>query len=169
MTHNDWLQTLAEIGIGFAGFSALITGMRGEGGALRIQNAAWGLAVVETSLAVLFGAMAPVVLHGLGLSEITAFRFSGGIFLLVGTPLTVRGYRRGFTAARDSLSRSPTLIAVSTLVGGSSLAFGLACAVGAPAAVVPTYYLAALICTLGIAAFNFTGFVFAIEKASLSD
>ena len=24
MTHADWLQTLAEIGLGFAGFSALL-------------------------------------------------------------------------------------------------------------------------------------------------
>jgi len=26
MTHADWFQTLAEIGLGFAGFSALIAG-----------------------------------------------------------------------------------------------------------------------------------------------
>jgi len=162
VTHSDWLQTLAEIAIGFAGFAALIAGMRRRDGPIDLENAGRGRAVVETSLSVLFGCTIPVLLHGLGISEESAFRIAGSLFLLVGAPLTVRGFRRASAARPTAASVDPVLGSLSIVAGLGSVSFSLACVVGVPGSSVPTYFLGALVGTLGIAAINFTSFVFAI-------
>ncbi len=171
MTHSDWLQTIAEIGIGFAGFSALIAGMRRREDPASLENSGRSRAVVETSLSVLFSAFLPFLLHGLGVSENSAFRISGALFLAVGAPMTLRGFRRARTAARHVESQMhPVMAALSIGAGLASLCLALACAIGVPATSIPTYYVGALTGTLGIAAINFTGFVFAIDdEPSLPD
>ncbi len=169
MTHVDWLQTLAEIGLGFAGFSALIAGMRRGGSTADPANSSRGRAVVETSLSVLFGCTLPVLLHGLGFSETVAFRLAGGLFLIAGAPLTVRGFRRALAIRTQFQPPRPVLSALSGVAGVGGLGFSLAAVVGIPAAAVPTYYLASLISILGIAAVNFAGFVFAIDAGNEPD
>ena len=113
MTHADWLQTLAEIGLGFA--------------------------------------------------ETTAFRWAGALSLLVGAPLTVRGFRRAIASRRTGRPARPAVTALSFAAGTAGLGFSLACAIGRPESVVPTYYLGAILGILGISAVNFAGFVFAIH------
>ena len=90
---------------------------------------------------------------------------AGGVYFLVGLPLTLRGFRRGMAAVGGAPSRSPALFGMSALAGMTGQAFALACAIGWPATAIPTLYLTALIGTLGIGAVNFTGFVFTIDKA----
>ena len=164
MTHGDWLQTLAEIGIGFAGFAALIAGMRNRDRASDPENASRGRAVVETSLSVLFACAAPVLLHGLGMTEESAFRLAGALFLLGGAPLSVRGFRRARATRDTDKALQPGLTGLSLVAGTAGLGFSLACVIGVPTASVPTYYLGALLGTLGIAAVNFAGFVFTIVE-----
>ena len=164
MTHADWFQTLAEIGLGFAGFSALIAGMRRRDATADPENASRGRAVVETSLSVLFGCTTPVLLVGLGLAELTAFRFAGGLFFLVGAPLTVRGFRRGIATRQKGRPLSVPMTILTSIAGLAGLGFSLACVVGIPSAQVPTFYLGAIIGILGISAVNFAGFVFAINS-----
>ncbi len=164
MTHADWFQTLAEIGLGFAGFSALIAGMRRGDETPDLENASRGRAVVETSLSALFGCATPVMLIGLGLGETTAFRWAGGLFLLVGAPLTVRGFRRAMATRQAGRRDQPTLAGLSIIAGTAGLGFSLACVVGRPESAVPTYYLGAILGILGISAVNFAGFVFAINN-----
>lgn len=169
MTHADWLQTLAEIGLGFAGFSALIAGMRRSDETPDLENSSRGRAVVETSLSVLFGCTVPVLLIGLGLAETTAYRWAGGLFLLVGAPLSVRGFRRAIATRHARTPSQPAFTALSSVAGLAGLGFSLACVIGRPAISVPTYYLGAIIGILGISAVNFAGFVFAINGDAAQD
>ena len=167
MTHADWLQTLAEIGIGFAGFSALIAGMRRRDDQPDRMNASRGRAVVETALSVIFGATTPVLLHGMGLSEVAAFRYSGGLFFLVGAPLTFMGFRRAIATRTRGETNRPVLTTLMLVASAAGLGFSLACVIGIPTSAIPTYYMAALTGILGISAINFIGFVFAIDEESL--
>jgi len=169
MAYADWLQTLAEIGLGFAGFSALIAGMRGQDETPDLENSNRGRAVVETSLSVLFGCTVPVILIGLGLAETTAFRIAGGLFLLVGAPLSARGFHRAMAGRDRGRSMQPALAILSFIAGAAGLGFSFACALGRPEAFVPTYYFGALIGILGISAVNFAGFVFAINNDPAKD
>jgi hypothetical protein len=169
MTHGDWLQTLAEIGLGFAGFSALIAGMRGSDETPDLENASRGRAVVETSLCSLFGCAIPVMLIGLGLNETTAFRWAGALFLLVGAPLTVRGFRRAAATRRSGRPFQPVLGGLNVIGGLAGLGFSLACVIGRPESSVPTYYLGAILGILGISAINFAGFVFAINEDAATE
>jgi len=164
MTHADWLQTLAEIALGFAGFSALIAGMRRSDETPDLENASRGRAVVETSLSALFGCTTPIMLIGLGVAETTAFRWAGALFLLVGAPLTVRGFRRAIAnRRRTGRPARPAVTGLSFVAGAAGLGFSLACAIERPESAVPTYYLGAILGILGISAVNFAGFVFAIH------
>jgi hypothetical protein len=169
MTHADWFQTLAEIGLGFAGFSALIAGMRRSDETPDFENASRGRAVVETSLCSLFGCAIPVLLIGLGIAEMPAFRWAGGLFLLVGAPLTVRGFRRATVTRRTGRPLQPMLASLNLIGGLAGLGFSLACVIGRPESSVPTYYLGAILGILGISAVNFAGFVFAINEDAATE
>jgi hypothetical protein len=102
-------------------------------------------------------------LTGLGVAETNAFRLSGFLFLLGGVPLSIHGFRRATKARNDQRSMQPVLMTLSLAAGLAGLSFSLACVVGQPAELVPTYYFGALLGTLGIAATNFAGFVFSID------
>ena len=166
MTHADWFQTLAEISLGFAGFSALIAGMRRQDETPDLENTGRGRAVVETSLSSLFACMIPTLLIGFGLSETAAFRSAGGLFLICGTPLTFHGFRRAIDAQQSERRVSPVLSGLNVIGGLMGLGLSLACVIGRPVEFVPTFYLGAIIGILGISAVNFTGFVFAMHDGS---
>ena len=164
MTHADWFQTLAEIGLGFAGFSALIAGMRRGEQTADPENTSRGRAVVETSLSVLFACALPALLVGLGLAETSAFRIAGTLFLLAGAPLSIHGFRRSIKTRKADRASQPILTVLSLIGGSAGLFFSLACVIGRPPEMLPTYYFGALLGTLGIAAINFAGFVFSIDE-----
>ena len=82
-------------------------------------------------------------------------------------PLTVRGFHRGFTSGQTA--SHPLMTAGSIFMGAVGLGSGLACAIGIPASLVPTYYLMALAGTLGIASINFVGFVIAYGPEEADD
>lgn len=159
MIHADWLQTLAEISLGFAGFSALIAGLHGGDAAVSRRNRSQCLAVVETSVSVLGSCILPVLFHGLGLSEAAAYRAGAVVFVVAGVPLTLRGFRRGLRSRERPARERPGLLLYAAFSGSVGLGAMMLCAAGHPEPLVPTYYLAGLAGTLGIGAVNFVSFV----------
>ena len=159
MSHDDWLQTLAEIAIALAGFSGLLAGIRQRSERESQINVTRLRTIVETSLSVLAFCFIPVFLNGLGVGEVGAFRISAIAFLTGFIPLTVLGFRRFRLAAGTSVIQvSGPLGGVAYLVSAAALVAGVACAVGLPTSAVPTLYLIALTGTLAIGALNFLGF-----------
>ena len=165
MTHEDWLQTFAEVAVALAGFSGLLAGFRQRSQRDSRINITRLRTIVETSLSVLAFSLLPVLLNGFGLSEIGALRISAVSFLAGFVPLTVRGFRR-FRVAHGgpALSSSP-LLGATYLVSVAALVAGVGCAAGLPRSAVPTLYLTALASTLAIGALNFLGF--AIEYSGV--
>jgi uncharacterized membrane protein YhaH (DUF805 family) len=114
---------------------------------------------VETSLSVLAFCLVPVLLNGLGVDEVGAFRISAIVFLAGFIPFTALGFRRfRLAAGKSAIQMSAPLGGVTLLVAATALVAGVACAAGIPTSAVPTLYLIALTGTLAIGALNFLGF-----------
>lgn len=159
MTHEDWLQTLAEIAVALAGFSGLLAGIRQRSQRESQINVTRLRTIVETSLSVLAFCLVPVLLNGMGVAEVGAFRISATAFLAGFIPFTAMGFRRFRLAAGTSVIQvSRALGGATYLVSGAALVAGVACAAGFPTSAVPTLYLIALTATLAIGALNFLGF-----------
>jgi hypothetical protein len=158
MTHEAWLQTLAEVAVALAGFSGLLAGIRQRSQRESRINTTRLRTIVETSLSVLAFSLLPTLLNGLGVDEVGAFRISAVSFLAGFLPLTVRGFHRFRVAHGDQGPSSSPLLGATYLVSATALAAGVGCAVGVPRSAVPTLYLVALAGTLAIGAFNFLGF-----------
>jgi hypothetical protein len=156
VTHEGWLQTLAQVAVALAGFSGLLAGVRYRSQQESRINATRVRTIIETSLPIAALSLLPTLLDGLGLGEIAAFRISALVFLAGLIPLSIRGFRR-FRAAsgrsRPSLLMSGTYLAMAT-----SLVSAVTCLSGLANAIVPTLYLMALAGGLAIGAFNFIGF-----------
>src|SRR5262245_6354802 len=73
VTHEDWLQTLAEVAVALAGFSGLLAGIRQRSERHSRINITRLRTIVETSLSVLAFSLLPTLLSGLGVSEIEPF------------------------------------------------------------------------------------------------
>jgi hypothetical protein len=156
VTHEGWLQTLAEVAVALAGFSGLLAGVRYRSELESKINATRLRTIIETSLPILALSLLPTLLNGLGLSEIAAFRISALVFLAGLIPLSIRGFSRFRAAAgvrRPSLLMGGTWLAMAISFGSA-----VACASGIANAIVPTLYLMALSGGLAIGAFNFVGF-----------
>jgi hypothetical protein len=166
MTHENWLQTLAEAAVALAGFSGLIAGFRYRSERESRINATRLRTIIETSLPIAGLSLFPTLLYGLGLSEITAFRISALVFLAGLIPLGIRGHRR-FRAA-SGVSRLSLLMAGNLMAMATSLGSALACVSGLADPVVPTLYLIALASGLAIGAFNFVGFAVGVGGESTS-
>jgi hypothetical protein len=156
VTHEGWLQTLAEVAVALAGFTGLLAGVRGRSEQESRINITRVRTIVETSLPIMALSLLPTLLHGLGLGEIAAFRISALMFLAGLIPLSVRGFRR-FRAVsgrgRPNLLMSGTWLALAISLGSA-----MACALGLASSLVPTLYLMALAGGLAIGVFNFIGF-----------
>lgn len=170
MVHEDWLQTLAEIAVALAGFSGLLAGIRQRNQRESQINLTRLRTIVETSLSVLAFCLMPVLLNGLGIGEVGAFRISAIAFLAGLIPFTAMGFRRFYLAAGTSAIQGSGPVGVATyLASASALVAGVACAAGFPASAVPTLYLIALTGTLAIGALNFLGFAIAYSTLEPSD
>jgi hypothetical protein len=156
VTHEGWLQTLAQVAVALAGFSGLLAGMRYRTEQESRINATRLRTIIETSLPIVALSLLPTLLNGLGVGEIAAFRISALVFLAGLIPLGTRGFVRFRAAARVS---RPTLLISGTYVAMAiSLLSAVACVLGLASAIVPTLYLTALASALAIGAFNFVGF-----------
>jgi hypothetical protein len=166
VTHEGWLQTLAQVGVALAGFSGLLAGVRYRSEQESRINATRLRTIIETSLPIVALSLLPTLLNGLGMGEISAFRISALVFLAGLIPLGTRGFLR-FRAAsgggRPSLLMNGTYLA-STI----SLVSAVACALGLASSIVPTLYLTALASALAIGAFNFVGFAIGLGSESTS-
>jgi hypothetical protein len=164
VTHEGWLQTLAEVAVALAGFSGLLAGVRHRTEQESRINVTRLRTIIETSLPVVALSLLPTLLNGLGMAEIAAFRISALVFLTGLIPLGIRGFRR-FRAA-SGRSR-PSLLMLGTWVALSiSLVSAVACALGLASSVVPTLYLMALASALAIGALNFVGFAVGLRGES---
>ena len=164
MTHEGWLQTLAEVAVALAGFSGLLAGFRSGSEQESRINVTRVRTIIETSLPIAALSMLPTVLNGFGLGEIAAFRISAVVFLVGLIPLGIRGFRRFREAS--GVSRPNLLMTGTWLTTIISLASGVACVLGLGGAIVPTLYLTALVSALAIGAFNFVGFAVALGNES---
>jgi hypothetical protein len=159
MTHENWLQTLAQVAVSLAGFSGLLAGIRQRSQRESQINVTRVKTIVETSLSALAFCLVPVLLHGLGVGELEAFRISAMAFLAGFIPLTAMGFRRFRLAAGTSVIQQVGWLGVATyLVSAAALVAGVTCAAGLPRSAVPTLYLIAMSGTLAIGALNFLGF-----------
>ena len=170
MTHEDWLQTLAEIAVALAGFSGLLAGIRQRSQRESKINITRLRTIVETSLSVLAFCLIPIFLNGLGVSEIGAFRVSAIAFLAGFIPFTALGFRRFRLAAGAPVIRvSGPLGGATYLVSAAALLSGVACAVGLSTSAVPTLYLITLTATLAIGALDFLAFAIGYSSFEPND
>jgi hypothetical protein len=156
VTHEGWLQTLAEVAVALAGFTGLLAGVRGRSEQESRINITRVRTIVETSLPIMALSLLPTLLSGLGLGETLAFRISALLYLAGLIPLSLRGFRRFRTASgrgRPTLLMSGTWLALAI-----SLLSAVVCALGIASSIVPTLYLTALAGGLAIGVFNFVGF-----------
>jgi hypothetical protein len=157
VTHEGWLQTLAEVAVALAGFSGLLAGVRHRSEQESRINVTRLRTIIETSLPIVALSLLPTLLNGLGLGEIAAFRISALVFLAGLIPLGTRGFLR-FRAASGISGRPSLLMSGTYLASAISLVSAVACAFGLGSSIVPTLYLMALASALAIGAFNFVGF-----------
>ena len=156
MTHEGWLQTLAQVAVALAGFSGLLAGVRHRSEQESRINVTRVRTIIETSLPILALSLLPTLLHGLGASEIAAFRISAVVFLTGLIPLGIRGFLR-FRAASGG-SRPNLLMSGTYVTTTISFVSAVACVLGLGNGIVPTLYLTALAGALAIGVFNFVGF-----------
>ncbi len=167
MGHEDWLMTMAEVSIALAGFSSLAAVLRDQSPTESKINRTRLLTIVETSLSVLVFCIVPAVLHGLGVSEPAAFRFSAGLFLCGSVPTTWRGFRRYLSASEDASMKEFALTGFMTVMGAlMSGMSGVMCVVGIPETSLSILYVMTLLGTLIIGAVNFAGFAASIANLS---
>ena len=164
MTHEGWLQTLAQVAVALAGFSGLLAGVRSASEQESRINLTRVRTIIETSLPIAALTLLPTLLNGLGLGEIAAFRISAVVFLVGLIPLGIRGFRR-FRAA-SGVSRTSLLMTGTYLTTIISFLSAVACVLGLGGAIAPTLYLMALAGALAIGAFNFVGFAVALGNDS---
>ena len=164
MTHEGWLQTLAQVAVALAGFSGLLAGVRYRNEQESRINLTRVRTIIETSLPIAALSLLPTLLNGLGLGEIAAFRISAVVFLTGLIPLGVRGFLR-FRAA-SGVSRPNLLMGGTYVTTILSFVSGVACVLGLGGAIVPTLYLTALVSALAIGAFNFVGFAVGLGNES---
>lgn len=104
MPHADVLLTLAEIGIGLAGFSGVVASF-GHRGRLAPPDTFRFLSAFAVSIFLTSAAMVPVALHHVGLDAEMVWRLAsalGILYVIVGTPLFYRFGRRLAPAFREA-------------------------------------------------------------------
>ncbi len=166
MSHEEWLQVVAEVAIALAGFSGLAAGLRDRDGQRTKINQTRLQTIVETSLSALLFSIVPVILHGFGMAEGPAYRVSAFLFLCGFVPTCWRGIRRYQEAAgRQPVSASAGRLGLYNLGGAfASVMAGSMCVIGSPRDALSTLYLVALAGTLVIGAVNFVGFVMTLAE-----
>ena len=96
MDTTSWLQTLAEVAIAMAGFSAVVTAFNRDAARMAPIMADRLFAIVSISLVVAFFAIVPGIVEGFGMGPSEGFRAAGWAALVVQLMLyarIIRGYR----------------------------------------------------------------------------
>ena len=96
MDTTGWLQTLAEVAVAMAGFSAVITAFSPGGRRIDPMMANRLYSIVSLSLLVAFLSIVPTLGEGLGLEPVAALRTAAAIGLAMQLRIFVtmrRGYR----------------------------------------------------------------------------
>jgi len=83
LDHSDVLQTIAEIGATFAGFSALVTAFSQKGGGGRPVDLTRLHVAVGGALMVVFGGIAPFVVSAYSLADAVEWRVSAALLLVL--------------------------------------------------------------------------------------
>ena len=97
MIDTSELQTLAELAVAFAGFSALVTALGSRAGVGDSRLDSFGLrALVEISLVAAAFSIFPIIPHKLSLTDEAVWRVSSVLYLLVratGSYFSIRRFR----------------------------------------------------------------------------
>lgn len=158
MDPAGWLQTIAEVAIAIAGFSAVITAFRRGHAGLDPMMANRLFSIVTISMVVAFFTILPSVLSGLGIRVATAFRVSALLALAIESLIffvTIRQLRQ-IPRYEEQVSRVGAVLAYAFI--GISVPTAAICASGLFAGREAGLYLLMLTCFLGVAATRFAGF-----------
>ena len=158
MDYPGSLETIAEIAVALAGFSALVALLATKDQARRKFEALGLQVMLEASLFVVALSLLPVVLFELGLAAGTVWRSSAAIFLIVDIAITVsvRMRSRGWSEHFGSGERivAPATSILSSIADGLMLWVLVDYGVGSPSGV----YLLALYLNLLLAGILFVRF-----------
>ncbi len=166
MQHSDILQTIAEIGVAFAGFASLITLI---GRSSEYIDSSRLLGMVKNSLMVVAFALFPFVPAGFGLSEPTIWRVSGALFFVVYAAQTYRAWWRLYRSWRRGLWKMRAGYFTFPL-GGVGVVCALSAALVSSPQMAAGFYLAGLGAGLSVAGILFLGvFVSFVEQRGIGD
>lgn len=119
MEHQDLLQTFAEVAVGFAGFSAVVSifDRRAENDDPRIRHGRVRV-IVEYSLCVVVFSFIPYLLNATLGAEELAWRVSSGALAIVWSVIGISSGRRARRIlGRSALSAAPAFSAITTALG----------------------------------------------------
>jgi hypothetical protein len=148
----DTLQTLSEIGIAIAGFAGVIAALD------RRTRDNWNdydrgnlYTLLTWSIAAVFLAYVPVVLHGFGNRVAHPWRASHGIFAIYHSWVFFTAFRAMYT---DPVWRGPLTLTLAS-IGLLVLSLEISSALGFAGTLAPTFYVIAVLWFLFLAATRF--------------
>lgn len=127
MNPADSLPVIAEISLGIAGFTAIVSVLRQPGGGIARQDVVRSVYLLAYASATLLLALLPSLLAAIGFESATAWRLSSGAMALTALP------GLGFIPRGTMLSEAPrhaALIWALVVCGALNLALQLANAAG---------------------------------------
>ena len=103
MDGSEYMYTTAELGVGLAGFAALIIAIRGrEGSSLSQIDRLLIASLIERSLVAAFLSLLPILLLGLKMSQSAVWFLASGTLAVYGISLVVRTV--------SNIRRSPSVL-----------------------------------------------------------
>ncbi|NNL67249.1 MAG: hypothetical protein HKP30_13460 [Myxococcales bacterium] len=170
MTHDDYLLTLAELSVTFAGLAAIVTVLRSP--RIRVWSpremvGLWGL--LAPCLAVFMLTLVPAPLLSMGVSAGAVWRGASAVIAvgwLLGGGKAVLVLRRA--AARGYPDPTPFSNPLLLLLGGASCVVGAVNAVGLVEAQLE-FFILSLLSSLAFSVAIFATFLYASTSASRKD
>ena len=163
------LIVLAEVAIGFAGFSAVVAALfrRRRSGDSMLFDEVRFLAMLEFSLSVLLFSLFPMVLSLLGVGEERVWRSASALLAFVLIFHVVGEYILSFRRKVVSLqSITWSVYILATLGTGICIFFLILSTVGVPAAPLAGVYISCLLWLLFMAAIHFTRLAWLVASAT---
>ncbi len=162
----SWLQTLAEVAIAVAGFSAVVTAFNRDSARMAPIMADRLFTIVSISLVVALFAIVPGILQGFGLGPSEAFRVAGLASLVVQLLLftaIVRAYR-SIEGSADQVWPTGVLLAYGFMI--LSVLASAASVVGRPAGREAACYLLSQTSMLTVAGTRLAGLTVVMVASS---